>query len=169
MNFIITWTSHVNYFAAFNVFVAHYAFVIHRPALHFGSVSFLLYFPLAIPCYPPGGTRRLILADRSDTISHPNMEGGVIPHSHVDFDVPQSVTTLKTLHAASIRATGSVAQVSVLCSSDSSTSRHPNLHHHRTQNRQVSNARRPVQLVFIQGFPDLPREPGQEEAEEEGG
>ena len=88
------------------------------------------------------------------------MEGGDIPHSHVDSDVPQSVTALKTLHASSERATSSVTQASTLGFADSPAPRHPNLHHHRTQNRQVFNARRPVQLDFIQGFIYISREPG---------
>ena len=67
---------------------------------------------------------------------------------------------LETLHASSERATGSVAQVPVLGSPDPPTPRHPNLHHHRARNRQLSDVQHPLQLVLIQGFGDLPRESG---------
>ena len=78
------------------------------------------------------------------------------------------MTALKTLHASSERATGSVNPASALGSSDPSPSRHPNLHHRRTQNRQLLNVQLTVQLDFIKRFIDLPRESRKEEVEEEG-
>ena len=159
MNFILTWTSRLNYFAAFDVFVAHYAFVTHRPALHFGFFS--LCFPLAIPYYQP---------TEPDTSSRDEVKRKLIGVTRFHIRIRKGVNSslarrlrcspasdrLKTLHAAPERATGTVARVSVLGSSNSPTPRHPNLHHRRAQNRKVPNARHPVQLVFVQGFADLP-------------
>lgn len=164
MNFILTWTFRVNYFAAFDVFVAHYAFVTYRPASHFGFFYcyfvFLWQSSVVIPRGSATRAGRGHSGSRSLRHEFTSEYGrGAIPHLHVDFDVLQSVT-LKSLHESPERATSSVTQASALGSSDSTTPRHPNLHHRRTQNRQVLNARHPVQLVLIQGFVDLTRESG---------
>ena len=158
MNFILTWTSRVNYFAAFDVFVAHYAFVTHRTALHFG---FYLHFAFRWqshitrprePATRDEAKRKLIGVTRF----HIRIRKGSNSSLARRLRCSPACDRLKTLHAAAERATGTVAQVSVLGSSNSPTPRHPNLHHRRAQHRQVPNARHPVQLVLIQGFADLP-------------
>jgi len=164
VNFILTWAFRVDYFAAFDVFVAHYAFVAYRPASHFNFFIITLFSsgnPMLLirrgsATRAGRGKRKPIAATRI----HIRIWKGAHSLLARRLRCSSVCDRLKTLHASPERATSSVTQASALGSADSTAPRHPNLHHRRTQNRQVLNVRRPVQLVFIQGFVDLAREPG---------
>ena len=81
VNFILTWIFHVNYFAAFDVFAACYAFVDYRLASHLGYLHLFSFGNIPDPLRAIDHSQRWLSGSRSprDGITYQVWKGG---HPH---------------------------------------------------------------------------------------